>query len=233
VPGDSHLSERIRVAIFDEQPLFRAGIVHVLAAADIETVAEGASAADLVKIAGKFSPDVILCDIGVLGAGLKALKALSTSLPPIRTMILTLVADREVVLTALRGGAAAYVLKQISGPELVESVRRVHSGERYVFPSLAARLLGSIDDVPESASRADLSRREEQILSHLGRGLSNKEIGRSLDLSEKTIKHYLGSLLTKLNARNRVQAAIISSSYFIGRDRIEGALHGNRASLGQ
>ncbi|HEV7443960.1 MAG TPA: response regulator transcription factor, partial [Steroidobacteraceae bacterium] len=138
---------------------------------------------------------------------------LSGELRATRIIIFTVLADEDQVVGALRAGAAGYMLKAASGAELIESVRRVHKGESYVFPPLAARLMGlAVKSRPKPDLFSGLTVREEQILDHLSRGLSNKEIGRELDLSEKTIKHYLSGLLQKLHLRNRVEAALAAQS---------------------
>jgi two-component system, NarL family, nitrate/nitrite response regulator NarL len=191
----------VRAAIIDLHPMFRAGVALTLSkTAGYELVAEGAGTDD----AG-----VIWFDGG------KAAEY--------RTLILTVLADEEQVIAALRAGAAGYMLKGASAAELIESIRRVHRGETYVYSSLAARLMLGLalqrESKPDRLSV--LTTREEQILAGLGHGLSNKEIARDLHLSEKTIKHYVGSLLNKLRVRNRVEAALL------GQGRLNGKGHGN------
>jgi DNA-binding NarL/FixJ family response regulator len=133
-----------------------------------------------------------------------------------RTLILTVIADENQVVSALRAGAAGYMLKGASGADLVESIRRVHKGESYVYPSLAARLIGLTVHRQSTPDRfSTLTAREQQILDYLTRGFSNKEIGRELTLSDKTIKHHITSLLEKLDVRNRVEAALLGQGRVI------------------
>jgi DNA-binding NarL/FixJ family response regulator len=209
------MTGKIRVAVVDDHPLFRAGVVYTLRSApDLQIVAEGESPDDALHIAGELVPDVILLDVNMAGSGIEAARAIAQDHPRVKTMMLTALSDEENVMAALDAGAMGYALKGISGPELVESVRRVHRGEHYVFPTLAAKLLGHAGPArrlpPDRL--AGLSRREEQILGYLVQGLSNKEIGGNLRLSEKTVKHYLTGLLDKLHVRNRVEAAVLAYS---------------------
>jgi two-component system, NarL family, nitrate/nitrite response regulator NarL len=130
--------------------------------------------------------------------------------------VLTTIADDEQVCSALKRGARGCLVKRTTSRELVQTVRTLYQGEHYVSPSVAAKLLmrtGITKPAPEVHSDRfwELTRREEQILSILIEGRSNKEIGNRLDLSEKTIKHYVTNILQKLQVRNRVEAALLAS----------------------
>jgi two-component system, NarL family, nitrate/nitrite response regulator NarL len=211
------MSARIRLGLVDHHPLFRAGVAHVLTeAADCEVVAEGAGPSDALRIAAENAPDVLLLDLhSELNADL--VRRLATEFPAVRTMIFTVAADGEQVVAALQAGAAGYLLKGASGANLVDSVRRVHRGELYVDPSLGGALLRRPARLEPARDRfTTLTIREEQVLACLTKGFSNKEIARHLELSEKTIKHYVSELLEKLEVRNRVEAAIL------GQDRTRG-----------
>ena len=188
--------------------MFRAGVIHAVAKeGDCEVVAEGAGEQDALRIATEFAPDVLLIDLHSEFKG-ETVQRLATGFVATRIMIFTAVEDAEAVVSALRAGAAGYMLKRASGLELVESIRRVHRGERYVYPPLAAKLL-TFTPSPERDRFSALSARERQVLDDLARGLSNKEIARRLDLNEKTVKHYVSEILAKINARNRVEAAML------------------------
>jgi two-component system nitrate/nitrite response regulator NarL len=134
--------------------------------------------------------------------------------------MLTVSEHDDDVLSALQAGARGYILKGVGGEELVGIVRAVNRGESYVSPDLAARLLVEVrsGNTRDAASDpvAGLTAREEQILKLVSRGLSNKEVGRDLDLREKTIKHYMTNILQKLQVRNRVEAAIMVRERFRG-----------------
>jgi two-component system, NarL family, nitrate/nitrite response regulator NarL len=204
------MSARIRLGVVDHHPLFRAGVTYTLAmAGDCDVVAEGAGQGDALRIAAEHAPNVLLLDLHA-DFSVEAVRRLATEFPAMRTMIFTVVADEDQVVAALRAGAAGYMLKGASGAELVESIRRVHRGEFYVFPSLAAALLGTTLRREVKPDRfSTLTLREEQVLDCLTRGLSNKEIARQLALAEKTVKHYVSELFDKLEVRNRVEAAIL------------------------
>ena len=190
--------------------MFRAGVGQLLTLShDCEVVAEGATAEDAFRIARRDAPDVLIVDLHS-EINVETVARLAGEFPAMRTLILTVVADENQVVSALRAGVAGYMLKGASGAELIESIGRVHKGESYVYPSLAARLIGLAVNRQSTPDRfSTLTTREEQILDYLTRGLSNKEIGHELTLSDKTIKYYVTSLLEKLDVSNRVEAALL------------------------
>jgi two-component system, NarL family, nitrate/nitrite response regulator NarL len=210
------MENRIRVGVVDDHPLFREGVVSTLAAQDDMTiVGQGATADDAVRIARDHQPHVIVLDMNLPGDGLTALGTVASRYSSTSVLMLTVAADEERVTNAMRCGARGYLLKGVSGPGLVGAVRAVSQGELYVSPSLAARLL--IRSGTDRAGRGespdrfdDLTTREQQILALVSHGLSNKEIGSKLELTEKTVKHYLTSVLKKLHVRNRVDAALLA-----------------------
>lgn len=211
------MENKIRVGVVDDHPLYRDGVIFTLAAQpDIQVVDQGASAADAVRIATEHQPDVLVLDMSMPGGGLDAIETIALQCPSVKTLMLTVVADEDQVCTALKNGSRGYLLKGTSGPELVQTVRLISQGESYVSPSLAAKLLvrsgsGQAREGKRADPFSDLTPREEQILSILVEGRSNKEIGNKLDLSEKTIKHHLTNILQKLQVRNRVEAALLAS----------------------
>lgn len=212
------MTEPIRVIVVDDHPLYRSGVVSTLRDfADIEVVGEGTSAKDAVNLVHELSPDIALLDISMPGGGLQAAADIKSGGASCRIIILTASEDESAVLKALEGGAAAYALKGIGGNDLASLIRTIFEGGSYVAPTLAGRLLRNAGGHPESKADQDfrsLSTRELEIARLLTRGLSNKEIARSLDLQEKTIKHYMTQLLQKLHARNRVEVAIKARAYF-------------------
>jgi two-component system, NarL family, nitrate/nitrite response regulator NarL len=217
--------EQIRVAVVDSHPMFCAGIARVLTTVGkCEIVAEGAGTEDAFRIARECAPDVLILDLDP-ESSVDTVRQLASQSPCVRTMILTVIADEHQVVATLRAGAAAYMLKGASGTELAEGVRRVHGGECYVYPSLAAKLIGGAAQRQTTPDRfSSLTVREDQILEQLTKGLSNKEIGRRLDLSDKTVKHYMTALLEKLDARNRVEAAVMGQGRASRRDVAKGEL---------
>ena len=210
------MSNRVRVGIVDAHPLFRAGLGQLLTLCrDCAVVAEGATAEDAFRIAQQDAPDVLVVDLHS-EFHVETVARLAGEFPAVRTLILTVMADENQVVSALRAGAAGYMLKGASGAEFIESIRRVHKGESYVYPSLAGRLMRLAIHRQSKPDRfSTLTTREEQILDYLTRGLSNKEIGRELTLSDKTIKYHVTSLLEKLDVRNRVEAALVGQGRVI------------------
>jgi two-component system nitrate/nitrite response regulator NarL len=210
------MDRQLHIAIVDDHPLFREGVAHILGAnPDIEVVAEGASADEAVFIAGEFLPDVMLLDLSMPGSGLAAVKHIAQSFPVVKTIVLTVSEEEDDVTSALHAGAKAYVLKGVSGRELVSILRSVAAGEVYVTPALAANLLYglSASHGQQAGSPLDeLTERERQIVELVAAGDSNKEIAAQLFLSEKTVKHHMTNILQKLQVRNRVEAALVARS---------------------
>lgn len=200
------------MVIADDHPLFREGVARTLSgAADCDVVAQCTNADDAVAAAREHLPDIVLLDVSMPGHGIEAARRISAACPVVRILMLTVSEIESDVLAALEAGACGYVLKGIGGDELLSIIRTVHDGGSYVSPGLAARLLVEIGDRREDESSdpfSDLTAREEQILRQVAQGKSNKEIAFQLDLSEKTVKHYMTNILQKLQVRNRVEAAI-------------------------
>jgi two-component system, NarL family, nitrate/nitrite response regulator NarL len=209
-------SDGIRLAVIDDHPLMRKGIVQTLAnSTDIAVIGEGGSADDAVELAERLLPDVMLIDINMDGGGLNALKRIAASCPAVACIVITVREDEETVSQALRVGARGYVLKGIGGSDLADTIRAIHQGEVYITPSLAARLLTigkpKLEGAAISQARFDvLTAREDEILKLIAKGMINKEIGAALDISEKTVKHYVTNILQKLQVRNRVEAALLA-----------------------
>jgi DNA-binding NarL/FixJ family response regulator len=176
-------------------------------------VGDGASAEEALRFATKNRPDVLLLDVSMPGGGIEAARAVHSACPMVKTVMLTVSEREDDVSEAMAAGVRGYVLKGVGGTELARIVRSVAAGETYVSPTLAARTLVSMQQrwTLAQASKphdADLTKREEQILNQASLGQTNKEIARHLQLSEKTIKHYMTNVLQKLQARNRVEAII-------------------------
>jgi two-component system nitrate/nitrite response regulator NarL len=210
-----HPIDKIRLVIVDDHSIFREGLLSVLSTEpDIEIVGQGASAEDAVRLARELLPDIIFLDISMPGGGLNAAQEIVENYPVVKIIILTGSEEESHVMTALKTGARAYVLKGVAARELVNILHTVQSGEVYVTPTLAANLLSEMTAAsrPESSQTAfeKLTEREHEILSLIAAGTSNKEIGLQLHLTEKTVKHYVTNIFQKLQVHNRVQAAILA-----------------------
>jgi two-component system, NarL family, nitrate/nitrite response regulator NarL len=210
------MTDRIHVVIVDDHPLFRQGVAQTLAGApDIEILAEGGSADDAIRLASDLLPDVLLLDINIPGGGLSAAQVVASRSPVTKIVMLTVSEDEDNLLAALRVGARAYVLKGVSGRDLITILRGVVAGEVYITPDLAATLLIEMTgsgrrETPALNPLDELTEREHEVLELVAGGLSNKEIGQQLYLSEKTVKHHMTNILGKLQVRNRVEAAMLT-----------------------
>lgn len=218
------MAERVTVVVVDDHPLYRSGVVATLADDGFEVVAQGASAGEAVSLAQKFHPDIILLDISMPGNGVEAARQITLLAPDIAIAMLTASEADDDIMSALEAGAKGYILKGVGADELVAVVSGIARGESYVSPGLAARLLVTLKTRRESVAPTNspldsLTTREEQILRLVSQGLSNKEVGRELDLQEKTVKHYMTNVLQKLHARNRVEAAMLAKDVWRKADR--------------
>lgn len=205
------MDTRIRVAVVDDHPLFREGVTRSLSEIDgFEIVAEGSSGADAVRIAGSLQPDVLLMDISMPGGGLDAIPAVLDVAPSQRIVMLTVSETSEDVTTALARGAVGYVLKGVGALTLAEAIRTVAAGDGYVAPTLSARLISARSEMPAGKSTliASLTPREMEVLELVAVGMSNKHVAIELDLQEKTVKHHMTQILTKLGVNNRTEAAM-------------------------
>ena len=206
------MSKKIRVVIADDHPMFRSGVAQALkSAGSFDVVGEASNGPEAVQLAGRLHPQMVLLDVNMPGCGLQAAAAIVRADPSIHVVMLTVSETEQSVNAALEAGAKGYVLKGASSVELVRVLQGICEGEAYVTPSLAAKLLTQLRQKPAVRERntlSDLTSREEEILAHAARGLTNKEIARSLTLSEKTVKHYMTNVLHKLQVRNRVEAVI-------------------------
>lgn len=216
--------DNIKVAVVDDHPLYRDGVIFALEREpDIEVVAQGTCADDALRIARETAPDMILIDLGMPGGGMNAVENLSLYCPNVKTLVLTVEDDQEQVSTALSRGAGGYLLKGASSKDLVEIIRKVVRGERYVPPAFAARMLTNharrLGSDEPSKPWPQFTMREEQILSKLVENMSNKQISEALALSEKTVKHYVTALFQKLNVRSRTEAAWLAKKHIAREGR--------------
>ncbi|SEN74525.1 two component transcriptional regulator, LuxR family [Gemmobacter aquatilis] len=211
------MSEEIRIVIADDHPLYREGVARTLDEdAGLSVVGQAQDAKAAVELAERLRPDLLLLDISMPeGGGLAALRAVMAWDAPPKVAMLTASEEDDVVMQALKAGALGYILKGVGARDLVAVVKDLARGQTYVSPALAARLLAAMRGGKAKPANPldDLSKREEEILRHVAEGKSNKEIGLALDLQEKTVKHYMTSILQKLHLRNRVEAAVLAREH--------------------
>jgi two-component system nitrate/nitrite response regulator NarL len=204
----------IRVLLVDDHTLFRSGVNALLSRDhEFEVVGEAADGLEGVKRAKALTPDVILLDLHMPGtSGKDALKLLLEEVPDAKVLMLTVSEDADDLIDTLRAGAAGYLLKNIDTEALLDAVRKAAEGESVVSPRMTSKLVRGLKTPAKAETAATekdkLSPREREILAFLAKGASNKEIARSLDLAESTVKIHVQHVLRKLNLSSRVQAAV-------------------------
>lgn len=212
------MPDKTSIIVVDDHAIFRAGIVQILAGSDdLEIVGEGASQTEAIDLATRLRPNVALIDVSMPGGGIAAARGIHASCPDVRIVMLTVAEEEDVVLQALDAGASAYALKGVLGSELVRIIRAVVNGESYVPPNMAVRLLSAMrgrTDVNSITAKIDaLTVAERRTLRFLSRGFSNRDIADATGVSLKTVKFHVSNVLSKLGARNRVEAALVGQSH--------------------
>ncbi len=211
----------VRVLVVDDHTLFRRGLIALLAGdARFEVVAEARDANEAHRRAAATQPDVILLDNHMPGVnGVDALAGFKELAPAAHVLMLTVSEDERDLAAALRGGARGYLLKTMDSDMLAAAILRTMAGDSVVSPEMTSKLVSAFQasrgDAPEAAADADpihsLSPRERQILAHIARGASNKEVARELGIAETTVKIHVQHILRKLNLSSRVQAAVYAA----------------------
>ncbi|WP_246430881.1 response regulator [Streptomyces rectiverticillatus] len=211
----------IRVFLLDDHEVVRRGVHDLLDAEDDIVVAGEAGTVDHALARGPaLRPDVAVLDVRLPdGDGITVCRELRSRMPGLACLMLTSFDDDDALLDAIMAGAAGYVLKQIKGSDLVSAVRTVASGQSMLDPATTTRLMTSLrgdggdggDAGPGDERLAGLSPRERDILALIGDGLTNRQIGKSLFLSEKTVKNHISRLLAKLGVERRIQAAVLAT----------------------
>lgn len=215
--ADLQSTDKLRVVIADDHALFRDGLAAILdTESHIEVVGQGGTAQEAVSLARDLLPEIILLDIDMPGGGLEAARSIANDCPVTKIVILTASEEDDHLFSALKIGARAFILKGVAARELIRILHAVAAGESYVPPALAASVLLEMHETGARSREEsknpinELTERERDILENLAQGLSNKEIGEKLFLSEKTVKHYMTNILQKLQVRNRVEAALLA-----------------------
>lgn len=209
----------IRLVLADDHPIYRDGVARILQeAGGINVVGQAQDGEMAAQICETLSPDLVLLDISMpKGGGLGAMARIMRMDKPPLVAILTASENEGDLMQMLKQGAAGYILKGIGGSALIGLVRDLAAGRSYIAPGMAGQILIAMRGSPAGAEApnplADLSRREEDILRYVSQGLSNKEVGLHLDIQEKTVKHYMTSILQKLHVRNRVEAAMLARQH--------------------
>jgi DNA-binding NarL/FixJ family response regulator len=210
----------IRVVLADDQPLIRAALRMVITdIEDIDVAGEAGTGAEVVELTGKLCPDVVVMDIRMpVMDGIEATRLITASPSPARVVVLTTFDDDEYVYAALRAGASGFLVKDMALEEILAAIRIVAAGDALIAPAVTRRLIEEFarrpDPVPGPVTGrraiSGITEREREVLTLVGRGRSNTEIAADLTISIATVKTYVTRLLTKLDARDRVQLVIIA-----------------------
>jgi len=208
----------IRLLLVDDHQVVLVGLRTVLHNRQgITIVGEAGSRADAVRAAKRLNPDIILMDVRLPdGSGVEACRDILARHPTMRVIFLTSFADDEFALAAVLAGAQGYVLKNIDADLLVQSIHAVFKGQSLLSPALTQRALIRVKAGPAQAGpvrKQSLAPQEERVLALVAEGLTNKEIGVALQLSDKTVKNYLSNMFQKLHITRRAQAA----TFFVKR----------------
>lgn len=206
------MKQSIRILVADDHPVVRDGLVAILGTQpDFQVIGEAGSGDEVVSRTIALRPDVVLLDLEMPGMdGVEALNALRARGSSARAVVFTAFDTDDRILSALRAGAAGYLLKGVPRDEIFQAVRVVHSGGSLLQPVVASRLLRRVtEDAPVGVE--PLTSREIEVLRLLMRGLQNKEIARELVVTERTVKFHVSAILRKLNAGNRTEAVAIAT----------------------
>jgi DNA-binding NarL/FixJ family response regulator len=204
---------KIRVLVADDHPMLREGLVAVLnTQQDFEVVGEAANGSEVVRLAERLNPDVILLDLEMPGVdGVAALEKLRSAGSEARTIVFTAYDTDERILGALRAGARGYLLKGASRTEIFDAIRTVHAGGSLLQPVVTNKLLQTMSREERREETEPLTPREIEVLALLSQGLQNKEISARLFISERTVKFHVSSLMHKLGAENRTETVTIAA----------------------
>ncbi len=201
--------EKVRVIIADDHVLVREGLRKILELdGSIEVVTEVGDGQGAINMARKLKPDVVLMDINMPGTdGLKATQVIKKESSNIRVIALTIYEDDQVV-EMVKAGVSAYVLKDVAGAELIDTIHKVMAGEIVIHPRVANRLVKELHRQDKKNEAVKLTRRERDILDLLAKGYSNKDMAEAMFISEKTVKNHLTSIFKKLGVKDRTKAAL-------------------------
>jgi two-component system response regulator DevR len=220
VGHNARMGDVIRVFLLDDHEIVRRGLADLIGLErDMEVVGEAGGAADALHRIPASRPDVAVLDVRLPdGSGVEVCREIRSTMPDVHCLMLTSYADDEALFDAIMAGASGYVLKEIRGNDLIDAIRQVAAGRSLLDPLATQRVLERLRNGEKRDSRLDaLSDQERRILELIGEGMTNRQIGESMHLAEKTVKNYVSSLLAKLGMERRTQAAA-----FVARMSAEG-----------
>jgi DNA-binding NarL/FixJ family response regulator len=214
----------IKAFLLDDHEVVRRGVRELLegeSRGEITVAGEAGTADEALRRLPAVRPDVAILDVRLPdGNGVEVCREIRSRHPEIQCLMLTSFADDEALFDAIMAGAAGYVLKQVRGSDLVDSVRRVAAGQSLLDPMVTTKLLDRLRGGPDEERGVEqLSDQERKILDLLAEGLTNRQIGERLYLAEKTVKNYVSNLLMKLGMHRRTEAAVYAARMAERRDR--------------
>jgi two-component system NarL family response regulator len=204
----------IRVLIADDHALFRRAIHTVLDDEhDIEVVAEAGDGAEAVALATEHAPDVVLLDVNMpKQSGIDAARAIKEQLPSTQVVMFTVSDTESDLFEAIKAGASGYLLKEVDPSAVADAVRQIHAGHSLLSPAVASKLVTEFASMAkrsdERAMRPKLTDRELEVLGLASDGLTNRQIGRRLHISENTVKNHMRNILEKLHLHSRMEAVL-------------------------
>jgi DNA-binding NarL/FixJ family response regulator len=201
-----------RLLVVDDHEVVRQGLVAMLQRRPgFQVVAEAGTAAEAIEMARRYQPDLVVMDVRLPdGSGIEACREIRAEMPGTRVVILTSYPDEEAVFSAIVAGASGYLLKQVRGRDLVSALEAVGRGESLLDPAVTEKVLERVRRIATGGASdelAQLTAQEQKILLLVAEGKTNKEIASEVFLSDKTVKNYVSSILSKLNLQRRAQAA--------------------------
>lgn len=201
-----------RILLVDDHEIVRLGLKALLERhPNFEVVAEAGTAKDAVEKVEAYSPDVVVMDIRLPGgSGIEACEIIADRFPDSKVIMLTSYAEDEMLFSAIRAGAAGYVLKQIGGEDLVRAIEAVGRGEALLDPAVTQRIFQEVRKAAkeeEASAFSALTQQERHVLLLVSEGKTNREIAKALFLGEGTVRNYVSSILSKLGVSNRAEAA--------------------------
>ena len=219
----SSQAHSLRLLVVDDHEGVRKGLVDLLDRREgFEVVAEAGTVAEALEAARRFKPDLVVMDVRLPdGSGVEACREIRSEFPETRVVMLTSYPDEEAVLSAIIAGASGYLLKQIRARDLISALETVGRGGSLLDPAVTEKVLERIRRIAtggQSDELAALTAQEQRILMLVAEGMTNKEIAAEIFLSDKTVKNYVSSILSKLNLERRAQAAA-----FVAKHRLDGS----------
>jgi two-component system response regulator DevR len=213
----------LRLVVVDDHEVVRQGLVALLDRRNaFQVVGEAGTVEEAMTVVRRMRPDLVIMDVRLPdGSGIEACRDIRSEMPEVRIVILTSYPDEEAVLSAIIAGASGYLLKQIRGRDLVSAIEAVGRGESLLDPAVTEKVLERVRRIAAGSTTdelASLTSQEQKILALVAEGKTNKEIASEVFLSDKTVKNYVSSILSKLNLERRAQAAA-----YVAKHRIPGA----------